>query len=135
MIDRLPGVLTEIAEIAGEASAVLIAASVGGRRVYIPAKVTDGHWLVECVGRAKANIICKHFTVDGRGSRVDVPLGSGGAYPQLRRAIAKRVHDMDKDGASASQINREVRVTTRTVHRHRRAHRGEGKDRRQRSLL
>ena len=127
MADRLPGILREIAELAGEPAAVLIAARVGGQRVYIPAKVSDDHWLVDCVGRAKADLICRHFTVDGRGQRIDVPIAASGAYPQLRRAIAKRIHDLDNRQASARDITREVRVTTRTVHRHRAAHRGQGK--------
>lgn len=135
MTERLPGILAEIAEIAGEPAAVLIAARVGGQRVYIPAKVSDDHWLVDCVGREKADRICRHFKVDGRGQRVDVPLAAAGAYPQLRRAIAKRVHDLDRAGASARQISGEVRITTRAVHRHRAAHRGEGKKGGQRSLF
>lgn len=124
MNGQLSGVLKEIAQVAGEPAAVLIAARVGGARVYIPAKVSDGHWLVECVGREKAERLCRHFAVDGRGQRIDVPLGGGGAYPQLRRAIAKRVHDLDRGNVSARKIAGEVGVTTRTVHRHRRAHRG-----------
>lgn len=123
MIQRLPGVLSEIADVAGEPAAVLLASHVGGTRVFIPAKVSDSHWLVECVGRQKAELICKHFTVDGRGQRIDVPLGGAGAYPQLRRAIAKRLHDLDRGKRSASQQAREVGVTERTVHRHRASHR------------
>jgi hypothetical protein len=124
MNQRLPGVLSEVADVAGEPAAVLLASRVGGTRVFIPAKVSDGHWLVDCVGRQKAELICKHFTVDGRGQRIDVPLGGAGAYPQLRRAIAKRVHDLDLSNKSSSQIAREVGITERTVHRHRSSHRG-----------
>lgn len=125
MAARLPGVLDEIAKVAGEPAALLIAASVGGQRVYIPAKAADGHWLVACVGREKADKICRHFEVDGRGARVDIPLGAAGAYPQLRRAIARRVHELDRGGASARKIAGEVGITTRAVHRHRAAHRGD----------
>jgi len=135
MTERLPGILGEIAELVGEPTAVLLAARVGGQRVYIPAKVSDGHWLVDCVGREKADRICRHFAVDGRGQRLDVPLAAAGAYPQLRRAIAKRVHDLDRDGASARTIAAEVRITTRAVHRHRAAHRGGAKGGKQGSLF
>lgn len=131
---KLPGVLSEIAEVAGEPAAVLIASRVGGTRVYIPVKVSDSHWLVDCVGRQKADLICRHFAVDGRGSRIDVPLGGAGAYPQLRRALAKRIHDLDMAGGSVRKIVAEVRVSGRTVHRHRAAHKG-GKDKRQGSLF
>ncbi|MDP2325918.1 MAG: hypothetical protein Q8N51_18085 [Gammaproteobacteria bacterium] len=53
-----------------------------------------------------------------------MPLGGAGTYPQLRRAIAKRVHDLDRGKKSSSQIAREVGITERTVHRHRASHRG-----------
>lgn len=125
MTHELPGVLAEIATVAGEAAAVAIAARAGGTRVYIPAKAGDDHWLVEAVGRAAADKVCKLFVVDGaRGQRVDVPLAKGGAYRSLRRAIAKRVHDLDKAGKSSREIARAVGLTQRGVHRHRAAHRG-----------
>ncbi len=136
MTSRLPGVLAEIAEVAGEPAAILIATRVGGQRVYIPAAVTDDHWLVECIGRAKAELICRHFAIDGRGTRVDVPLGGGGAYPQLRRAISKRIHELDRmPKASVRSIAGEIGITTRTVHRHRAAHRGGRKRNGQGSLF
>jgi hypothetical protein len=128
MTHHLPEALAEIAEAAGEAAAVMIAARQGGCYVYIPAKVDDGHWLVDCVGRRAADRICAHFAVDGIGARIYIPLYGGGAYPTLRRSIAKRVHDLHNDGASSAEISRRIGVTQRTVHRHRRAHRGGGED-------
>lgn len=124
MADRLPGVLAEIALITGETTAIAIAARVGGTRVYIPARVDDTHWLVDCVGRARADLICAHFAVDGRGQRLDIPLASGGAYQQLKRVIARRVHEMDKAGASSREIAQAVGLTQRRVHAHRASHRG-----------
>lgn len=133
---QLTGVLKEIAEVAGEAAAISIAAAVGGMRVYIPARLRLGHWLVECVGRKSAERIAAHFAANGSGQRIDVPLCGIGAYPRLRRAIAKRVHEMDQAGASASEITRAVGITTRAVHRHRAAHRGKRRrDKRQGVLL
>lgn len=124
MTTRFTGPLAEIAAVAGEPAALVIAARKGGRTVYIPAQASDAHWLVDCVGRAKADLICRHFSVDGRGARIDLPMGDGGVYPQLRRAVAKRVHELDGRQESASKIAGAVGITTRTVHRHRRAHRG-----------
>lgn len=133
---RLSGILAEIASVAGEPAAVLLAARVGGQRVYIPARVSDGHWLVDCVGRQKADLICKHFSFGGKGGQhVDIPLGGAGAYAQLRRTVARRVHELDRQEASASEIAGACGVTTRTVHKHRARHRGQGKDKRQRSLF
>lgn len=129
----LVGVLHEIAKVAGEAAAVALAAQVGGNRVYIPLPVNlhDRHWLVECVGRRAAEKIAAHYAGASAGARtgtyIDVPLGAGGAYPQLRRAIAKRVHELDKAGKSAREITRAAGITARTVHRHRAAHRGRKK--------
>lgn len=121
------GILKEIADVAGEPAAVLLAAKAGGTRVYIPARVGDKHWLVECVGRRAADLICNHFAVEGkRGTSIDLPLAGGGAYPQLKRAIAKRIHDLDRTEKSAREIARSAGVSQRTVHRHRTAHRGGG---------
>jgi hypothetical protein len=129
---RLPGVLKEIADAAGEPAAVLIAAAHGGSRVYIPAKVTDGHWLVECIGRDKADRVCAHF---GGGKQIDIPMAGYGTYPQLYRKVAQLIHSLDKAGASARQIRKQVGVTERTVHRHRSRHRGGPKNSRQGSLF
>ena len=130
MMDELPGVLAEIAEVAGEPAAVSLAACYGGIRVYIPKVITtDDHWLVECVGRRAADAICAHFKAGkGPGCRLDIPLYSGGAYPRLRRAIAKRIHDRHLAKDSSREIALAVGVSQRTVHRHRRAHRGENDD-------
>jgi hypothetical protein len=125
MTEALPGILQEIADAAGDAAALVIASRAGGTRVYIPAKVTDAHWLVECVGREAAEKLCNHFMVDGRGQRIEIPLHVGGSYRQLQRAIAKRIHEMDAgDEASSSKIARVAGVTQRTVHRHRARHTG-----------
>jgi hypothetical protein len=132
----LTGVLKEIADIAGAPAAIALAVQVGGTRIYIPSKVGDRHWLVQCVGRRAADAICAHFAVDGkRGTRVDIPLGGGGAYPQLKRAIARRVHQLDQENKSARDIARETGLSQRGVHRHRAAHRGGRKDDKQGSLF
>jgi hypothetical protein len=133
---RLPGVLAEIADVAGEAAAVQICAHAGGTRVYIPASCPDDHWLVECVGREKADRICAHLSAgEHSGQRFDIPLAEGGAYKAFRRALARHVHELDAENKSSRDIAREAGVSQRTVHRHRSAHRGGAKDRRQGSLF
>src|SRR4051794_15314441 len=126
MTDKLPGVLGEIAELVGEQAAITIASRAGGTRIYFPAKADDKHWLVQAIGRAAADKVCAHFTVDGaRGQRIEIPLYVGGSYRQLVRAIAERVHKMDtEEAASSTEIARKVGVTQRSVHRHRARHRG-----------
>jgi DNA-binding NarL/FixJ family response regulator len=133
---RLPGVLAEIAEVAGEAAAVQICARAGGTRVYIPATCSDDHWLVECVGREKADRICAHLAGGERsGQRYEIPLAERGAYRALRMAVARQVHELDAAAKSSRDIAREAGISQRTVHRHRAAHRGDNKDKRQGSLF
>jgi hypothetical protein len=135
MSDKLPGVLGEIAELVGEQAAIAIASRAGGTRVYFPAHADDKHWLVQSVGRDAADKVCAHFTVDGvRGQRIEIPLFVGGTYRQAVRAIAERVHKMDKEGASSTEIVRKVGVTQRSVHRHRARHRGKKDDKQGRLL-
>jgi hypothetical protein len=131
---RLTGVLVEIADIAGQAAAVQLAASAGGTRVYIPAKADGAHWLVELVGAEAAGKICAHFAADGRGQKVDIPIGPAASYNQLRRVTAQRIHELDDGRNSARTIARQVGVTQRTIYKHRAAHRG-GSDNEQGSLF
>jgi hypothetical protein len=139
MTAKLPGVLAEIAEAAGETAALAIAARHGGRRVYFPAesRLLDGYesyWLVECVGIELARKICRHFEVDGRGQRIEIPLHVGGTYRQFVRSIAERLHELDAEGKSSTEIARQMGLTQRTVHRHRARH-GQRKDDKQGKLL
>lgn len=119
MTARLPGVLADIAAVAGLPAAIAFAARVGGTRVYIPRRVTADHWLADCLGRDAADKVCAHIG----GGHVDVPLAASGAYHQLKRAIARRVHELDGAGLPAATIARRVGITARTVHNHRAAHR------------
>jgi hypothetical protein len=137
--EKLPGILQEIADIVGEAGALAIAARRGGTRVYIAssARLHEGYeqyWLIECVGIEAARKICSHFEVDGRGQRVEIPLYVGGTYRQLVRKIAERVHELDKEDNSSTQIARKVGISQRSVHRHRARH-GRRKNDKQGRLL
>jgi hypothetical protein len=132
--EKLPGVLAEIAELVGEQAALTIASRAGGTRIYFPATADDKHWLVASIGREAADKVCAHFAVDRRGQRIEIPLFVGGTFQQLVRAVAKRVHELDGDGASSSEIVRKVGITQRSVHRHRARHRGK-KDGKQGRLL
>ena len=131
MTAPLPGILAEVAEVAGFPAALAFAARAGGTRVYIPAAVDADHWLVECLGRAAAEKLCARLG----GGRYDVPVASHGAYARLRRSIARRVHEMDQAGKSAAEIARTTGITQRSVHNHRAAHRGQRRRSKQRSLL
>lgn len=123
---RLPGVLAEIAALAGEAAALKLAARYGGIRVYIPARVHEDHWLVACVGWEAAQKIAAHFSADGRGTHVVLPLGPCASYGQFRRTIAERIDKLDRERRTAREIARMVGVTQRAVHRNRAKRRGKG---------
>ncbi|UFZ05488.1 hypothetical protein LQG66_03990 [Bradyrhizobium ontarionense] len=137
----LPAVLQEIADVAGEAAALSIAARHGGRRVYFPSSDrlhVDGHenyWLIACVGLEAATKICKHFEVDGRGQRIEIPLHVGGTYRQFVRQIAQRVHELEDEGKSSTEIAQALGLTQRTVHRHRSRHRGSARGNKQGNLF
>lgn len=124
MTTKLPGVLAEIAEVAGETAALMVSAKHGGRRVYFPSvkSLHRAQWLVECVGAEIAAKICAHFEVDGRGQRIDIPLHVGGTYRQFVRSIAERLHRLDREGKSSTEISQQLGLTQRTVHRHRARH-------------
>ena len=55
--DLLPGILGEIADVAGIPAALAIADEVGGTRINIPARAGDDHWLVKTVGREAAETV------------------------------------------------------------------------------
>lgn len=70
----LPGVLAEIAEVAGIEAAWAIARAHGGRSIYIPAHAPAGHWLAELVGLDAAARICKHFRYSNSGREIVIPI-------------------------------------------------------------
>lgn len=65
----LPGVLREIADVAGIEAAWALVRSHGGTGVYITLAPVEGHWLVETVGAKAAARICEEFG----GLRITIP--------------------------------------------------------------
>ena len=83
---QLPGILGEIAAVAGEDAALAIAAARGGTEVYFPAVPKNDHWLCRLIGRDQAKAICEQLTAGvGVGRRADVPLGMGGTLARAQR--------------------------------------------------
>lgn len=112
--DDLPSVLAEIAEVAGVAAALQVAAARGGRVAYIPAPdhLVPDHWLVLAVGAAAAAAIAQRL---GGGSLL-IPLGPlggnrGRVWATIRTALG--------EGCSAPEAARRAGVHERTVRRHR----------------
>jgi hypothetical protein len=110
----LPGVLAEIAEIAGGAAALQVAAAKGGlEKVHIPqpANLHDGHWLVEAVGMSHAQAIARRMG----GGKIDIPLGPfagqrGKTHKAIREALAA--------GSSPAEVAQLAGVHQRTARRH-----------------
>jgi hypothetical protein len=130
MAKALPAMLQEIAEVAGEAAALKIAAQYGGKRVYIPARPgPDDHWLTALVGIEAATRLCTHFAVDRRrGAQIEIPLHATGTYRQFLRSLSRQMHELNEAGLSSSEIAGRLGLTQRTVFRHRERHRGGGND-------
>ena len=72
-VPPLPGVLAEIAEIAGRDAAMGLALKKGGQdlRIPRPEKLLEDHPLAEAVGFEAARKIAKHF----KGECIYVPMG------------------------------------------------------------
>ena len=105
----LPGILAEIAEIAGVEAAYLLARHRGGVRVYVPQEVYQGHWLVRLLGKDAAGRICRFYG----GNSIEIPLASFGSRKQIQAAIEQA----KAEGASAFAAARRAGVSHRTVRR------------------
>lgn len=114
----LPALLAEIAEVAGLPAALAIAEAKGGINAHFPAHAPDGHWLVECVGRKRADRLCAHFRTtrqSGAGVTLLVPLGPRNFYARARR----RAMELTEEGASREEVAQQLGVHVRTIQRHR----------------
>jgi hypothetical protein len=138
--DGLPQLIVEMARVAGLDAALKIAAERGGNRIYVPATADDGHWLVQLVGRASADLLMGHFShlsnadrADGgraAGTELDMPLGPVGSRADMWR----RLYRMIDDGCSSTEITRTLRISRDMVKYHR-AKRREAHGSNQLSLL
>jgi hypothetical protein len=83
----LPGILAEIARVAGEDAALDIAAVRGGTQVYIPPVPPADHWLCQLIGEEQALAVCERLTCGLAGRRVDLPTGPTGAVARIRAKV------------------------------------------------
>ncbi len=110
----LPGILHEIAEVAGRPAALAIAEKRGGSRVYFPVAAPVGHWLRDLVGDEAVEKLCVHFRSTNRGGIcVDIPLGQKGFYVNARKTALKLL----EGGLSQYEVARRVGVDRGTVKR------------------
>jgi hypothetical protein len=112
---QLPGVLAEIAEIAGGAAALQVADAKGGlEKVHIPlpGNLREGHWLVDAVGMNHAQAIARRLG----GAKIDIPFGPfAGQRKRTHAAIRQGI----AEGSSPAAIARATGVHQRTARRHR----------------
>lgn len=114
---RLPGVLAEIAAVAGDDAALAIARARGGTRVYIPPHPNSEHWMSRLVGEAAARAIADRLTMGAAGLRVDLPTGPAGKVNHQRA----EADAMIRAGRSERDIALATGYTARTVRRRRAA--------------
>jgi len=118
-MSNLPGILADIAEIAGNDAAYKIASAVGGTRVSIPPRAIEGHWLTELLGFPEADAICRGLATldpDGklRGVR-DETIPKGPAA--IMRAARRRAYEALECGKSARDAARISGLHERTIWR------------------
>lgn len=130
----LPGILAEIAEVAGEDAALALARVRGGTPIYIPPRPANDHWLCELWGADKAAAVCDRLT-DGVGPRrAEVPLADFSTYRAESRDRYQLMDQMIRDQKSEREIALATGYTTRAIRR-RRAKLGKPADVRQISFL
>lgn len=113
----LPGILAEIAAVAGEDAALKIAAVRGGTQVYFPPVPSNGHWLCRLIGRDEAKAVCHRLTCGVGPLRAEIPTG------EVARVVARRakVDAMIREGRSERDIALATGYTGRAVRRRRHA--------------
>ncbi len=118
-MSNLPGILADIAEIAGNDAAYKIASAVGGTRVSIPPRAMEGHWLTELLGYDQADAICRGLATldpDGklRGVRDEtIPKGPAAILNAARRRAGEALNS----GSSVREAARASGLHERTIWR------------------
>lgn len=115
----LPGILQEIAEVAGREAALAIQDVKGGQEVFIVSRLSDENWLVRTVGRGKAQLISDHFTSGYCRQKLKIPIGEASTFLQARRKLHDAMIAAIQRGASANQIAAVGGITERSARRFR----------------
>ncbi|PRA86942.1 hypothetical protein CQ054_07020 [Ochrobactrum sp. MYb29] len=116
ILDDLDGltVFETLEELIGYDLTIKLCRQHGGRDIYIPYSAADDHWLVLCIGREAADMLCKHFSVGVRsGTRLLLPMGKA----QEGQKSASLICTMTDKGRTANHIASALRIHVRTVYR------------------
>lgn len=109
---QLPGILAEIAAVAGEDAALAIARVRGGTQVYIPPVPAADHWMSQAIGHDRAIAVCDRLTCGtGIGMRADLPIGPAGSAAQARA----KVDAMLREGRTERDIVAATGYTARGI--------------------
>lgn len=127
---ELPGVLADIARVAGVDAAMKISEAVGGIEIYLPPVPPNDHWLVQLVGLRAARAIADHLTCGVAGMRLELPVGPA----RGRQKLQAMADIMIAEGRSERDIALATGYSIRSVRR-RRAKLGGFKDCRQGDLF
>lgn len=115
----LPGLLGDIARIAGVQAAYAVAQARGGTRISIPPRAVEGHWLTDLLGMETADCVCRGLaTLDNegrlRGIRDEIiPRGPASLLSNARRVARQAL----ADGKPAREAARLAGLHERTVWR------------------
>lgn len=118
-MSELPGLLGQIADIAGIEIAFRVADSHGGTVVSIPPRAVAGHWLTDLVGMEQADEICRGLaTLDAEGRLKGIqkelmPLGPAGVLKNARWRARQALND----GKSTREAARLAGLHERTIWR------------------
>ncbi len=117
---RLPGILAEIADVAGDAAALQLMASHGGRRVYIPVVYSPTCWLHDAVGEIAARAIIDHFkgfSASGDPIRyeMEIPVGDMGSLGRARKQAAVAFSKAIEEGCGVRTAGHRAGVSSRTA--------------------
>lgn len=114
-MNDLPGILADIADVAGEEAAIAVAKALGGTRVYIPPVPRPDHWLSQLIGHEAACILADRLTCGLAGVRVDLPAGPAAWYVSARAQVDRMI----EQGRSERDIALATRYTTRGIRKRR----------------
>jgi DNA-binding NarL/FixJ family response regulator len=124
----LPGVLGEIAEIAGLEAALAISDKVGGTRAYIARRPDEKNWLVQAVGTEAAAKIADYFTTGRTGAEIEFPIGPASSHRKELRRRRQKIAGLVAKGLSNREVARQAGMTRRGVVMFKARHRDDADD-------
>lgn len=98
--------LGSLTALLGSETLAKLSARFGGRRVYVPARLTAAHELAIVLGLEAAQLLSTHYA----GHTLAVPM------PQDAAARRQRVVEMDAGGSTRAAIAESVGLTERRVY-------------------